>query len=288
MPGYVGEEHNHIVYRFGKGYKEYVKTTKELLKDFKRVNLNRKTQRDAKQIYTYSTPLPSPIQFESKRFSIDPYVMGYALANGYFKNGTISTHKDDKEEIMGYFIQSGESIGSTQCYGNATRFYNLGLRTKLVDFKELTSRTKYIPEEYFLGDDKQRLALLRGLLDGDGTISKNGGVSYCSYSKELAGGIRQLVLSLGGIAEVRKSVSHDSYRVTINMKVCPFLLKRKALKWKPSKRKGRTIINIEEIPLQEEGYCIAVVCYKVVFCYITLAFTLNSNTIALLLKRCMD
>lgn len=56
---------------------------------------------------------------------------------------------------------------------------------------------KFIPKDYLYGSYEQRLWLLRGLMDTDGSASK----SYCTYatiSEHLANDVCELVHSLGG------------------------------------------------------------------------------------------
>lgn len=57
---------------------------------------------------------------------------------------------------------------------------------------------KHIPASYLRGSRLQRLALLQGLMDTDGTISKDGkGLVYCSKLRVLADGVGELLSSLG-------------------------------------------------------------------------------------------
>lgn len=60
------------------------------------------------------------------------------------------------------------------------------------------SYDKFIPEIYKFGSYEQRLELLRGLLDTDGNIKKNGEVNFSTTSKKLADDITEVVYSLGG------------------------------------------------------------------------------------------
>jgi len=90
---------------YRKKEREKVLTTKQLLKRQLFVETkNRKDSKEPKRQYTYSIPLVSPIEFKHKEFDIEPYVLGYGIANGYLKKGTISSHKDDIEEISLIFV----------------------------------------------------------------------------------------------------------------------------------------------------------------------------------------
>jgi phage terminase large subunit GpA-like protein len=60
----------------------------------------------------------------------------------------------------------------------------------------LTER-KHIPEVYLRSSPQQRLALLRGLMDTDGTITKKGWCSFVASNMDLARDVHELIASLG-------------------------------------------------------------------------------------------
>ena len=61
----------------------------------------------------------------------------------------------------------------------------------------------YIPSKFLQASSQQRLAILQGLMDTDGTVGKNGSCSYCTTSPHLAKDVQYLVRSLGGIAKIK-------------------------------------------------------------------------------------
>src|SRR5690606_24174973 len=67
--------------------------------------------------------------------------------------------------------------------------------------------TKFIPELYLRSSVKERKMLLRGLMDGDGTIARGHG-SYTTVSTKLKDDVVELCRSLGGVPT---SSSHESY-----------------------------------------------------------------------------
>ena len=73
---------------------------------------------------------------------------------------------------------------------------------------------KHIPQEYLRASTKQRLALLQGLVDTDGYVAPKGQIEYCSISKKLAEGVRELVTSLGYKASLCEG------RASLNGKDC--------------------------------------------------------------------
>jgi len=123
------------------------------------------------------------------------------------------------------------------------------------------SHQKRVPMQYMVASKEQRLDLLRGLMDSDGSVQKNNRAFFFSSNKGLAEDVQQLVWSLGGLASIRfsdRSASNKSieYRVAISMEDNPFLLPRKAEKYSP-RPWFRAIKSIEKIG-QEEMRCITV------------------------------
>jgi hypothetical protein len=77
----------------------------------------------------------------------------------------------------------------------------------------------FIPAQYLLASKQQRLDLLQGLLDTDGTVNtlESGcSISYSTDSERLAKDVQQLVWSLGGIASI--SAKQTSFTVNIRYK----------------------------------------------------------------------
>lgn len=73
--------------------------------------------------------------------------------------------------------------------------WNTGLTARLRRMGLLSN--KHIPMEYLRASFEQRVALLQGLMDTDGTSIRSGGYEFCVTSEALAEGFRELVTSLG-------------------------------------------------------------------------------------------
>ena len=72
---------------------------------------------------------------------------------------------------------------------------------------DVKSAKKFIPEEYFFGSIEQRLALLQGLCDGDGSYRRRLGRSfhYDTTSPRLARDVSRLLNTLGGTGIIRET-----------------------------------------------------------------------------------
>ncbi len=66
------------------------------------------------------------------------------------------------------------------------------------------AREKSIPEQHLTAPTGDRLALLHGLLDADGSIGKLGRIKFSSPSRQLCQDLLRLINSIGGRASYRR------------------------------------------------------------------------------------
>lgn len=144
----------------------------------------------------------------SANFPIHPYLLGALLGDGSFGKRNVTIAKPYPEFIervrtnlpSGYKLnQINDLVHSIVMDGADKSFYELMTRLSLAETK---SESKFIPASYLYGSDKERLELLSGLLDSDGTCSADKAVGFFTSSPSLAMGVRYLVWSLGGIASI--------------------------------------------------------------------------------------
>jgi phage terminase large subunit GpA-like protein len=86
--------------------------------------------------------------------------------------------------------------GMPRADGIRQELRSLGIRLRDLGLKG-NGMEKHIPAEYLAGSIEQRLELLRGLMDTDGTCDKQGSASFTATSKPLFDGFCQLICSLG-------------------------------------------------------------------------------------------
>ena len=173
-------------------------------------------------------PLCAPCQFndihEQER-KIHPYVLGFLLGDGCLSEKGhsiyISVPKSDYHVVeyirsLGYnLVIDDKNDPNCMHYafrGGKIRSYlqELGLLGKL-------SYNKFIPDAYKFAPIKDRIALLQGLFDSDGSCEKRTGqASFHSTSKKLIDDIQSIVWSIGGIANYS---SFDEYKCTIKGKL---------------------------------------------------------------------
>lgn len=183
------------------------------------------------------------VEHEEQIVPVEPYVMGVLLGDGCLTKCSLEFSSVDLE-IVGLVSRRLSGVASVNNWkGIVWGICDGPLKDNLRASGLLGKRAweKWIPPEYKAGSVEQRVELLRGLMDTDGTVNaKTGSALFSTTSKRLAQDIRDIVLSLGGSSAIHeKKTTYDyqdekhngrlSYCVTIGFAdINPFYLKRKA------------------------------------------------------------
>ena len=244
--------------------------------------------------YTWRVPLVSPVNYTPNRnpLPVDPYLLGALIGDGGCTAyvGFSSIDEDILEEIR-HRLPAGHSLrhkggcdyqiivdkGEGQCnhVWSALRF--LGLAGK-------KSSEKEIPEEYMRASPVERLLLLQGLMDTDGTCYGSGSGRMATFSVSnlrLAKQVHELVGSLGGVAQpiaVKETPCLPHYSFTFRMQegVVPFRLARKAIK-----ASGGKLLTLRVEAARPTGRTVPMQCISVGAAdrlYVTTGFVLTHNT----------
>lgn len=146
------------------------------------------------------------LELPERELAVHPYVLGCWLGDGGVHGGAIGSGDAeifDHIEACGY--QLGAPIGvkafSRTVYGLTTQLQALGLQWRdsayPLSHRRLTG-VKAIPGPYLRASRDQRLALLQGLMDTDGSWNKaRHRAVFITTSKDLARGVTELITSLG-------------------------------------------------------------------------------------------
>lgn len=182
--------------------------------------------------WRYKIPRSAPVEFDKQDYDIDPYVMGVILGDGCCKEPGLTISSADEEivtecaRLLGALSYSRESNKNYNWlfYTSNARGYgkkNIRLQTKKVLHNYLNevavgASEKRIPENYKRGSIEQRLALLQGLLDTDGTIDsvEKGRVRFTSISLSLIKDIQEICWSLGMSANITTDNRENKYPIT--------------------------------------------------------------------------
>ena len=253
----------------------------------------------------YSIDYVNPIDFPEKELPLHPYVVGVMIGNGCTCSGNMNLSTADKETLELFMSFLPERFEATYIsgvdYRINERISHVGENGKYQKcylrkaFEELglygkRSYEKHIPEIYKYASLEQRLWLLRGLMDTDGTV--NGAVCvFNTASKVLADDVVDLVHSLGGYASVVESEAHyttgdgkrikcrNTFAVTVQFPHNHnpiFALKRKKKKYNPQRDTIKRFIKRIDYVGKEECQCIYIEDES--HLYITDNYVITHNT----------
>ncbi|MFF4572547.1 helicase-related protein [Streptomyces sp. NPDC001410] len=268
-----------------RGQPPKVMTTREIRHDLFKANGSSK----------WYLPAATPVDLgDDSVLPLDPYLFGLLLGDGSFRhNLRISTIDTEIRDAVGASVGPECRLvpvtGSRCDYTIQLTQRSGGVRNPVIQIlRDLglwgrTSHGKFIPEEFKNTSIKNRLALLQGLLDTDGTVDANGmSISLCSASVRLAEDVAWLVRSLGGRARILPKKSAFNVSVALPDEYAPFRLTRKAERVGPrpkynSFRRGiRAVEYVGRKPVQ----CISVAHPS--HAYVTDHFAVTHNTMVAL------
>jgi len=275
--------------------------------DVKSLREIRSTLVSGKKQKNHKIPLVYPIQFSEKNLPIRPYLMGVLLGDGNFTHKTVGFTSPDSEivsrvkhllkDAFGDSISLNPRISKNRApsYGISKTDFSaknpVRLELDRYGLCEKNSLGKFIHDDYLYGSVEQRIELLRGLMDTDGYVSKDGiTIQFSSISKGLADGVVQLVQSLGGIAWIsskiptftyrgERRIGNESFTVSMRMppEINPFHLERKAQSVKPKTKylPVRYFARVESVGMAQ-AQCISI--DHPTHLYVTDDFIVTHNT----------
>lgn len=222
----------------------------------------------------FEIPVCNAVEYSEKQYLIHPYVLGMCIGDGNLCNNGISIsipgHESESVGRISSLLTEGMHLVanfSANCPRYRIEHIERQYKNDYIsEIKRLGlnvhGNDKFIPDEYKLGSAEQRLELLRGLMDSDGTIGKQNRITYSTNSSKLANDVSELVFSLGGIARIssyKRDERNTEYHVRIQIKENPFHLKRKAEKYSPIFLKycSKYIVSAE-YDRNEDARCIMV------------------------------
>lgn len=198
----------------------------------------------------HSVAVASSLELAHIELPIDPYVLGAWLGDGHSASGIITGIDDGVfEQVVngGYAITRGSVAITRRVVGLTTQLRRLGVLGN-----------KHIPQVYLRASAEQRLALLQGLMDTDGTCASDGSCEISLTRKALVDGVYELILSLGikctlrqRLAKLKGRIIGPCWRIGFLTKLPAFRLPRKLLKQKRSGFRGthdrRYIVAVEPV-----------------------------------------
>lgn len=196
---------NHLWATCRNGKKFYIMRTVDYMK--------RKLKQGSpgKEHYPYKIPELNPLNFDERPITVDPYVLGVLLGDGYICGDQVRFSTADKfivEELQrrlpDYIIEHKEQYN----YVIKSKVQGINeLNRQLKDLKvKVKSYDKFIPENYKFTSIENRFELIRGLMDTDGSVT-NGACSFVSTSEQLIDDMIFVLRSLGIRCKKSKEIS---------------------------------------------------------------------------------
>lgn len=250
-----------------------------------------------KYAYKYKVPHCNPIQFDKKELIIDPYILGCLLGDGTMNSKTPKIATNDlfiidqfKNKLEDFEIKQDKTnnnytlVDKNKEYTKIIRGnqeYLSRNKNRLTDKIEklklsVSCKYKFIPDNYKYSSIEDRMELVRGLLDTDGSINTDGSIEFTNTCEKLVDDLIEVLRSLGisciksndnRVGETfinptgKECLRGFYYRVYINTSKEVFKLPRKLEKLK-NKSTGRelynAIISAEYIDDFVEMQCISV------------------------------
>lgn len=154
----------------------------------------------------FRMPINGCVEFSEKELPVHPYILGVFLGDGCCKERYLTLSSNDRpvvekvEKLLNAnaeklsennyswrFVKGGKAVTTKEVFGDIASWVMRG------------SNEKAIPADYLHGSRDQRIALLQGLFDTDGSVSckSNGLASFSTTSSELYAGVSYLLRSLG-------------------------------------------------------------------------------------------
>lgn len=212
---------------YRQGSEKKVVTTEQIIK-----HLEYQKNKKSKDNVNISIDLIKPRDIPDVELPLNPYLLGVIIGDGSVSTLPVTISNADNELINTVSKIITEEF--TQCKfkkKNSSLYeYSISLNRSLEEkfiknplnqiIKDLglfgkKSYEKSIPEIYFRASNRQKLELIRGLFDTDGTVGNeknHGSVSFTTTSEVLAEQVQELIWSIGGLATIRQKNTTFTYK----------------------------------------------------------------------------
>jgi len=293
------EEHLWKVY--GRNWRN-TKTGAERVKSLKEIM-------DYGKLDTLFIPLPEKVYNDTKALPLDPYVLGCLLGDATIRGVKLSNIDFDLLKTVTSKLEKGyclKKMRQSKCDYNLCRLDNnrnnkghvpkknnfLNFYKKILFSLNLLGKhswEKFIPDIYKEASYEQRLELVQGLMDTDGTAT-DGRTSYNTSSHRLALDMQYMIRSLGGLCSItprktfytykgEKREGRTSYRLSIRHSTPDILFKLDRKKNASlRKRKIKLRNRIKSIVYSGKKECQCIMVDHPDHLYITDNFVVTHNT----------
>ncbi|KAB1645448.1 hypothetical protein F8O06_04840 [Pseudoclavibacter sp. CFCC 14310] len=221
---------------------------------------------DSRGAHNWAIQIASSLQGQDLDLPVAPYTLGAWLGDGS-KRGPSITGLD--EGVLHNVLTDGYVLRRTEGKSGDSRavtWHFDGLRPDLVSAgftlnPDSPAKQKWIPRVYQRASKAQRLALLQGLMDTDGTVDVNGACEICLTDERLIQDVLELIRGLGIRASLTtasagytrsdgtRKMTGNRYRIAFTTLEPVFRLTRKLerLETRVSERTGHDLVFVTDI-----------------------------------------
>lgn len=244
--------------------------TKDIYENYKSTQIDNRYNKVVNK-YKYFVPINEPIDYKEQSLEIEPYYLGIWLGDGTSDRPYEITNIE--EEVIEYIKYYSNNLGLN--YHKKDNYKHLLHKSinkrKKENFSKLFRSlgvidNKHIPSKYLYNSVENRLELLKGLMDTDGSCSKSGAITFTNKNKTLIKDVMFLIRSLGINCSLSEFAIKNStyYKITLFTDLPVFKVKRKlknynkTLNKKSKSYKTMTSIVSIEPTLTDYATCIRV------------------------------
>ncbi|WP_194165103.1 helicase-related protein [Pseudactinotalea sp. HY160] len=210
--------------------------------------------------------LPEAVVLPEAELPLDPYILGMWLGDGHRGGGEFTASPvpcldgtaSDQEHLIAELEHA--EFRPRQTTRDPKRIGTTGLKTVLSQIGVLWD--KHIPTEYLRASAEQRLALVQGLMDSDGSVVTAANCEFGQSDARIAWQMAELLRSLGIKAHVRcyehsyrynggRRDAKTRYRIGFTTTQRVFRLPRKASKLPTHTRETQRWLYITDITVGE-------------------------------------
>ena len=179
---------------------------------------------NSKHLFYHYIPICNQVQYPERDIPIHPYVLGAFIGNGCCREPVLSISSGDDfvpnkiATLCGFRVKRNTLRNYTYTFYDKKTGNPIHTKNFFKDVPEMIScysSNKVIPEDYQFNNIENRLELLKGLMDTDGSINVSGGryhTTYSSCSKSLLEQIQQILFSLGLRGNIGVDQRVEKYR----------------------------------------------------------------------------
>ncbi len=203
----------------------------------------------------HAIPAAKALDLPDAQLPLDPYILGYLLGDeDSAGSGRVACDPQDRAWLVEEFRALGHDAAAY-----ARRPGHFGIRGIRQIWRSMgLVGAKHVPAAYLRGSFLQRLALMQGLIDSDGSVDGHCAYQFCNVNKQLVDDFIELAVSLGCVTRVSRRQRtragrpcRESWEVIAPTELPLARLPRKALRarseWK-REQVSRYIVDVRPVP----------------------------------------